>query len=354
MNHRKLNTALLILCAFSVQSALASHEAASSSSVQEASRNLFELLHSDEVKSIAKFLGQKDINHLLASSRRCNSDVRGGNLTTFTEGRVDTLKIDTPEKLNDFLTRKTDHLYAGIQLEVSIHNEEELRRFLSHKKLHRSLTELTLKYVYPFDSDAMVETNAIRLALAEMLTPFQKIRSVIVKGNSLPVAFNLLRENKVEELNKLIQNNSKHLIIKNSVGETLAHLAAKFGNLEFLQFLFELVPQIIHERGSGSETPLVGAVRMGHLPVVQFLEEKIPKGIMEKNSAGIPTVHFAAIWRRWPVLRFIAESYPTSLNITNGEGKTVLDIAVERDAPQDVISELCRLGARTGIELRSE
>jgi hypothetical protein len=144
-----MNTALLILCAFPVQSALASHEAASSSSVQEAGRNLFEKLHPNEGKSIAKFLDQPDINHLLASSRRCNADVRGENLTTFTEGRVDTLNLNKPEKLNEFLTRRTDQLYAGIQLEVSIHNEEELRRLLSHQKLHRPLTELTLKYIAP-------------------------------------------------------------------------------------------------------------------------------------------------------------------------------------------------------------
>jgi hypothetical protein len=93
-------------------------------------------VHPNVVKSIAKFLDQKDINHLLASSRRCDADVRGENLTTFTEGRGDTLILETPEKLNEFLTRRTDYLYVGeIKLDVSIHNEEELRMSKEHSQL---------------------------------------------------------------------------------------------------------------------------------------------------------------------------------------------------------------------------
>jgi hypothetical protein len=137
MNYCRLNTGLFILSIFSMQPALASHDAKSSSNVLGAGHKPFEKLHAVEVKSIAQFLDQKDINHLLASSRRCNADVRGENLTTFTQERKGTLILDTPEKLNEFLTRRTDHLYAGIQLVVSIHNEEELRRLLSQQKLHK-------------------------------------------------------------------------------------------------------------------------------------------------------------------------------------------------------------------------
>jgi hypothetical protein len=129
---------LLMLCASSALPALANHNAASSSIIHQAGRNLFEKLHAVEVKSIAQFLDQKDINHLVASSRRCNADVRGENLTTFTEGRVDTLKLDTPEKLNEFLTRKQ----IICTQEFNLRSQSTMRKSLDDCSVIRNFTDL--------------------------------------------------------------------------------------------------------------------------------------------------------------------------------------------------------------------
>jgi hypothetical protein len=273
-----------------VQPALASHDATSSSYAQEAGRNLFEKLHAVEVKSIAKFLDQKNINHLLASSRRCNADVRGENLTTFTQGRKDTLILDTPEKLNEFLINRTDHLYASnTKLEVSIHDEEELRRLFSHQKLHRSLTELTLRYITPFEGMTGIEENSVKIDIVALLAPFQKMKSVQVTGskNDEPTeAFRLMNNNQEKAFKDCILSEPKALIIWNGNGDTLATWAAFNGKWDAVKILAEHFPESMKEKNSDGDTPAHFAAQSGVSYILKIISDHAPESMKEKDSRG--------------------------------------------------------------------
>jgi hypothetical protein len=348
MNYRRFHTALLISCAFSMQQAHASHDAESSTTVQETKRNLFEKLHAVEVKSIAKFLDQKDITHLLASSMRCNSDVRGGNLTTFTDGRVDTIKLDTPEKLNEFLARGMDHLYA-VKLNVSVRSEEELRRLLGDPRLQSSLSEITLRYIRPFKGETVVDGLPKEINLAELIVSFQKLKSIRLLGGDpllTPTeAFELLNNRNLVAFKILVSREPKNLIIKNQAGETLALLAARNGELEFIKFLVKDLLQSIKEKDVEGWNAVHLAAYGGHLPVVQFLAEQVPGSMREKTNDGGHPAYYAAAWKHWDVLMFLAHHDPSTLNMKNNDKKTVLETAKQRGAPQELMLELEALAA---------
>jgi hypothetical protein len=365
MNYRILATVLVILCAFSRHSAFAGQWSSclclGNKITKEAANGIpraFGLLHSDEVKSICKFLDQKDINQFLRSSKRCNADVRGENLTLFTEGRKDTLTLGTFEKLNTFLEYATDHLYM-IKLHVSIRSEEELRRLLSHSRLHNNLSELTLEYVEPFEGTTNIGENSVRIDLVGMLTPFRNLKSVIVFGvksvivfgvksvivfgvnNDEPTeAFTLIDNKNVEALKVLIMREPRHLMIKSIRRTSLAHAAAKAGELETVQFLNEIAPHMMKEKDTTGLTPICTAVVYGHLPVVQFLTKSVPNSMGEKTNELWTPVRMAAHLKKWDILKFLAEHDTSSLSIKNKDGRNALDFAICSGASPELMQEL--------------
>jgi hypothetical protein len=343
MNFHRAITALTILCAFFLHPASASHDAASSSDVNEVGCNFFESLHADEVKSIAKFLDQKDINQFLRSSMRCNADLRGRNLNLFTEGRRDTLTLSTSEKLNSFLARGTDHLYA-VKLNVSVRSEEELRRLLVDPRLQSSLSEITLRYIRPFKGETVVDGLPKEINLAELIVPFQKLKSMRLLGGDpllTPTeAFELLNNRDLVAFKILVSREPKNLIITNQAGETLALLAARNGELEFIKFLAKDLLQSIKEKDIEGWNAVHIAASGGYLPVVQFLAEHVPGSIREKTNDGKNPAYYAAAWKHWDVLTFLAHHDPSTLNMKDRDKKTVLDIAKEKAAPEELIQEL--------------
>jgi hypothetical protein len=352
MNYRRVITTTLILSAFSMHSVFAGQFGSRPSSEFEVGKlSAIGALHSDEVKSVCKFLDQKDINWFLRSSRRCSADVRGENLTTFTVGRVDAITLTTDAQLNGFLAHENDHFYAGkLRLEVSIQSEDELRRLLGHPRLHSTLSELRL--IFPFEGLIRTKNNSERIYLLEQLAPFKKLTSVDVVGigyGEPTVAFTLLQNKSFDAFKTLILGEPRHLIIKHC-SSSLAHKAACMGELDIVQFIAEILPDSMKAKDSAGWTAAHKAVFCGQLAVVQFLAEHVQNSIKEKISStkeksenGFIPAHVAAAWEKWDVLKFLAQHDPSTLNIKDDAGKTVLDFARQYHAPQALLQELEQL-----------
>jgi hypothetical protein len=356
MKYSWLITPLLILCGFSVQQAfsgqcgsrLCSRGKVIKETTSEKPR-AFGLLHPNEVKSICQFLDQKDINQFLQSSRQCSADVSSRNISLFTEGRVDTLTLDTPEKLNDFLVCRDGHLYAGT-LDVSIHSEEELRRLLSQSWLHNSLRKITLRYVRPFDGMMGYWSDSVRINLVELLNPFQKLTLVKVVGARYlepTEAFELIRTKGLKAFKASLLREPMNFIIKFDLGGNLAHKAVRDGNLRVLKYLAKEAPWMMNEKDFVSWTPGHRAAACGDLPIVKFLSKRVQGSMREKTYEGNTAAGLALYQEKWDVLRYLIELDPGVIHIKNIDGKTVLDEARRTMAPAEVILELEAIAAST-------
>jgi hypothetical protein len=136
-----------------------------------------------------------------------------------------------------------DHLYST-HINVSIRSEDELRRLLNHSKLHTRLSELSLRYISPFNGMTRTEEGSVRIDLVDLLAPFQKLTSLRVVGNVLrpSQAHEHLGNRKLEAFKSLVLREPRNLIIKRYGREFLAHIAVIIDELEIVQFLAELAP----------------------------------------------------------------------------------------------------------------
>jgi ankyrin repeat protein len=187
-----------------------------------------------------------------------------------------------------------------------------------------------------------IEENTVRINLAELLSPFQKLGSVDVSGarNGQPTeAFTLLKNKNFDDLKELVLREPRNLTIKN-FGQSIVDVAAEVGDLKFVKFLAKQAPWLIKEKTHGGWTPAHYAAGEGHLPVVQYLIENVPGIVNEKTNCGTLPVHLAAVFQKWDTFRFLAHHNPSTLNMKDNNKKTVLDEARRRGASEALMQEL--------------
>ncbi|XP_040369420.1 ankyrin repeat-containing protein At5g02620-like [Rosa chinensis] len=176
----------------------------------------------------------------------------------------------------------------------------------------------------------------------------------------------------------LIQNNEEFLMQK--TGETknsVLHLAARFGHIELLAFIIELLPDLVSIGNIKGETPLHETCCQGNTNVVKLLVEANPYviGVLDSEEHEVLSPLHVSIAEgyvdivetilkgcprlAWKVdnngltsmlSEYIIRNTAVDVNFKNQRGQTALDILNQRRT-SDLSNMLKSLGGRTSIEL---
>jgi len=132
---------------------------------------------------------------------------------------------------------------------------------------------------------------------------------------------------------------------------TPAHEAAQDGQLEVLNYLYEKVPDTLRATDNYGMTPAHRAAQNGRLEVLQYLYEKVPDTLRATDDDGDTPAHWAAHYKHLEVIQYLHEVVPDTLSATDNNGETPAEFVLYRlqgphivrvghKAPQDVVDYL--------------
>ena len=111
--------------------------------------------------------------------------------------------------------------------------------------------------------------------------------------------------------------------------QSFAHVAAKHGQKEALQFFQEIVPEILKSADGNGDLPAHLAAQNGHEGVVQFLHQVVPETLQTASGNGVLPAHVAALNGHEGVLKFLHQVVPETLKTANGGGYLPAHLAAE-------------------------
>jgi ankyrin repeat protein len=112
---------------------------------------------------------------------------------------------------------------------------------------------------------------------------------------------------------------------KNSANETLAHIAARAGQVAIIHFLLEKKPSLFKAQDNSGYTPIESAAKSGHASIVQIIGKS--KGISFVNGSGETLATLAMQDGHVSVLEMLGAMNPDLLKIFNADGLTPFQIA---------------------------
>ena len=122
--------------------------------------------------------------------------------------------------------------------------------------------------------------------------------------------------NNQELLRKIPYNELCH-----SDGEqSFAHVAARHGQKEALQFFQEIVPETLKAADRHGKLPAHLAAQNGHEGVLQFLHQVVPETLTAADGHGVLPAHWAAQNGHEGVVRFLHQVCPETLETAAGDG----------------------------------
>ena len=109
--------------------------------------------------------------------------------------------------------------------------------------------------------------------------------------------------------------------------QSFAHVAAKHGQKEALQFFQEIVPETLKNADGNGDLPAHLAALNGHEGVVQFLHQVVPETLKTAAGDGELPAHFAALNGHEGVLKFLHQVVPETLKTADGNGALPAHVA---------------------------
>ncbi|KAI4322187.1 hypothetical protein L6164_021904 [Bauhinia variegata] len=117
---------------------------------------------------------------------------------------------------------------------------------------------------------------------------------------------------------------------------TALHTAATQGHTEVVNLLLEAGSSLATIARSNGKTPLHSAARNGHLEVVKALLHKEPGVATRTDKKGQTALHMAVKGQNLEVVEELMKADPLSINMTDTKGNTALHIATRKGRTQIV------------------
>eukprot|EP00565_Helicotheca_tamesis_P008503 CAMPEP_0185725560 /NCGR_PEP_ID=MMETSP1171-20130828/1788_1 /TAXON_ID=374046 /ORGANISM="Helicotheca tamensis, Strain CCMP826" /LENGTH=336 /DNA_ID=CAMNT_0028393713 /DNA_START=91 /DNA_END=1101 /DNA_ORIENTATION=- len=137
-------------------------------------------------------------------------------------------------------------------------------------------------------------------------------------------------------------------------GFTPLHYACMRAPLETVSLLLDEWPEAAKEQRSGC-LPLHYACRYATAEVVSLLLKIYPEAVRKKDMEGDTPLHAACYEERnLDLIVLLLDSYPETIQETNYDGNTPVDIAEERNAPEDIAKLLSYTSILFDDELQKE
>ena len=102
--------------------------------------------------------------------------------------------------------------------------------------------------------------------------------------------------------------------------QSFAHVAAKHGQKEALQFFQEKNPETLKTADRDGDLPAHLAAKNGHEGVVQFLHQVVPETLKTADGDGALPAHLAAENGQEGVIQFLHQVIPETLKAAKGNG----------------------------------
>ena len=176
-----------------------------------------------------------------------------------------------------------------------------------------------------------------RLEMARYLCKQYPDMMKIVSNTGYTVGHAAALGGSVEVLKLLIESNCNQNIVSQDQS-TLLHEAAYSGQLQMVQFLCSVYPEMVNARTKNSFTACHYAVQEGHETVVTyFLGEMCDANIL--TSDGETLLHVAAYNGQLGLVKYLCKEFPGLLEMVDISGGTVLHAAA-RGGDIDTMSYL--------------
>ncbi|NPA22227.1 MAG: ankyrin repeat domain-containing protein [Candidatus Micrarchaeota archaeon] len=117
------------------------------------------------------------------------------------------------------------------------------------------------------------------------------------------------------------------------MGDTLLHLAAARGFLDWVVWLVEGRNADLYLANGIGMLPLHIAAARGHLSVVRYMLEEKQMPALEKDLAGNTILHLAAAAGKTELVDYLIRKYPALTKMKNPKGELPIDVARKYDQP---------------------
>jgi ankyrin repeat protein len=123
----------------------------------------------------------------------------------------------------------------------------------------------------------------------------------------------------------ILNKSPKAINVENETGKTALHIAANEGHTAVVKEILGKFPEAFNVKNNIKQTALDIAVSDGNLDVVKVILEKSPKEYIVKDNIGLNALNQAAIHGHSDIVTEILEKFPNFINSKNEERKTPMD-----------------------------
>jgi hypothetical protein len=130
-----------------------------------------------------------------------------------------------------------------------------------------------------------------------------------------------------KELEFLVQQEYDILWAQNEVKNTPIHKAAEAGKVDILEYARDTDPSLLASKGAMGASPMHLAASRGSLQAVIFLASNNETLLTMRDRRGFTVVHYGAMHGHVEVVKWIAEARPSLLKERNNQGDSPAHLA---------------------------
>lgn len=143
-----------------------------------------------------------------------------------------------------------------------------------------------------------------------------------------PRLFEAIQRDDASAFNSLVQRSGKFLEQREAdSGNTVLHLASKFGHLDMVSNIVKLCPEMVAAENKDLETPFHEASRSGNAKVLRLLLESNPGVASKPNSANKSALFTACKYGHLDVVNLLLEQPGIPVLGKDGFDQTCIHVA---------------------------
>ncbi|KAI4334473.1 hypothetical protein L6164_019163 [Bauhinia variegata] len=209
--------------------------------------------------------------------------------------------------------------------EILTNTEEEQLKALLAKQNQAGETALYVTTEYGYNE-----------VVREMIQYYDLADAGIKARNGLDAFHIAAKQGDIDVLQILMEVHPELSMTVDLSNTTALHTAATQGHTEVVNFLLEAGSSLATIARSNGKTPLHSAARNGHLEVVKALLQREPGVATRTDKKGQTPLHMAVKGHNLEVVGELIKVGPLSINITDNKGNTALHIATRKGRTQIV------------------
>ncbi|GLT33870.1 hypothetical protein SLA2020_084250 [Shorea laevis] len=201
----------------------------------------------------------------------------------------------------------------------------------------KELKELLAKQNQPGETALYVAAEYGYVDLVREMINYYDLADAEIKARNGFDAFHIAsKQGDLEVLQVLLEVHPELAMTVDLSNTTALHTAATQGHMEVVKFLLEAGSNLATIARSNGKTALHSAARNGHVEVVRAILTREPGIARRTDKKGQTALHMAAKGQNLEVVKELIRFDPSSINMVDNKGNTALHIGTRKGRAQIV------------------